>query len=147
MQGVGPGFKASGSSFKSSSNKVVFSTDIAGAYPDSAGVEIWVRTYTLQRGKQFTINDSYSLKSISGESSIVFMTPLKSEVNNGFVRVYGDGFNLKITYPSSVSRCDVEEIVLEDSRLSGVWGKKLYRIVFPLKAEKRNELVLKVEKE
>ena len=147
MQGVGSGFKASGSSFKSSSNKVVFSTDIAEAYPDSAGVETWVRTYTLQRGKQFTINDSYSLKTLSGESSIVFMTPLKSEVNKGFVRVYGDGFNLKISYPSSVSRCDVEEIVLEDSRLSGVWGKKLYRIVFPLKAEKRNELVLKVEKE
>ena len=49
------------------------------------------------------------------------------------VLLSGKDFQLKLAYPSSIVSCDVEEVKIEDNRLSSVWGDKLYRIRFTLK--------------
>ena len=57
----GAKFKARNSTFTASPKSATFSTDIAGAYPEDAKVKSWVRSYTLNRGKSFVINDKYEL--------------------------------------------------------------------------------------
>ena len=133
MQEAGTNYAASKSSFKSTPQEVVFSTDISKAYPEEAGVSTWVRTYTLLRGKRFIIKDKYELKGTYGKTSTVFMTPLPCKVEQNGVLLSGKDFQLKLAYPSSIVSCDVEEVKIEDNRLSSVWGDKLYRIRFTLK--------------
>lgn len=54
-------YKAINSTFKATSKRINFSTDIARAYPDDARVNKWVRSYELERGKNFKIRDNYEL--------------------------------------------------------------------------------------
>ena len=133
MQEAGTNYAASQSSFKSTPKEVVFSTDISQAYPEEAGVSTWVRTYTLLRGKRFIIKDKYELKGTYGKTEIVFMTPLPCKVEQNGVLLSGKDFQLDLAYPSSIVSCDVEEVKIEDNKLSRVWGDKLYRIKFMLK--------------
>ena len=133
MQEVGTNYAASQSSFKSTPQEVIFSTDISKAYPEEAGVSTWVRTYTLLRGKRFIIKDKYELKGTYGKTEIVFMTPLPCKVEQNGVLLSGKDFQLDLAYPSSIVSCDVEEVKIEDNKLSRVWGDKLYRIKFMLK--------------
>jgi hypothetical protein len=48
-QSPGNNFKAKNSVFSADEKKVSFSTDIAGAYPATASVASWIRSYTLIR--------------------------------------------------------------------------------------------------
>lgn len=136
MQRAGESFRATNSSFNSTSSHVEFSTDISGAYPEEANISSWKRTYVLNRGKRFKINDKYVLNKVSGKSSIVFMTPLNCVQEPGSLAFSGDGFNLKLSYSSSLLECEIEEVVLDDPRLSDIWGERLYRIVFNVKGNK-----------
>ncbi len=148
MQRDGGDFRAKNTSFKSSGSQVEFSTDISGAYPKEAMVSTWTRKYTLKRGKSFIINDSYSLVEALDKTEVVFMTPLPCEEEPGGVILHGKDFNLRLSYPSSQLDGVIEEKVLEDPRLSGVWGEKLYRIVFKVKDDKKkNDFSLSLTKQ
>ena len=145
MQHDGGGFKARNSAFKATSGKVSFSTDIAEAYPEAAGAKRWVREYTLERGRKFTIHDSYELSGSGGGTEIVFMTPLAwSEHRKGVLTAEGEGFKLTLSYPSGQVGYRIEEKGIDDSRLRGAWGEKIYRIVFEPKAGARGELEFSV---
>jgi len=147
MQQVGGRFKAEGSIFKSSGSQVIFSADIAKAYPEEAGVDSWERKYTLQRGKKFVVSDSYTLEKVSGETSIIFMTPLSCSVSGGKVLLQNDAVKLQLSYPASAVECQVEEKVMDDKKLANVWGEKLNRIVFKVKGEKtKNNLAFELTK-
>ncbi len=72
-------FQAKNSTFSADAKKATFSTDISGAYPEEAAVDKWVRSYTLDRGKKFTINDNYQLERSEGCTTIVkFCNQLQS---------------------------------------------------------------------
>ena len=136
MQRDGGGFKASGSSFKASAGRVTFSTDISGAYPEEAGAARWVRRYTLERGKRFVIEDEYLLEASSGDTEIVFMTPLSCSEEKGRVALSGDGLSLSLSYPADKVECRVEEKKMDDPRLARVWGESLNRLVFKVKGDR-----------
>lgn len=130
MQHEGGLFKAEGSSFKASPSLAEFSTDIAKAYPEDAAVAAWTRKYSLIRGKEFRITDSYSLEKADGRTEIMFLTPLECELHGGKAVLSGDGFTLVLSSPVEGR---VEDIPMEDSALRGMWGERLHRLVFPLK--------------
>lgn len=139
MQQAGSRYKAADCTFKSSRDVVTFSADIAPAYPEGAGATRWVRSYTLRRGKSFTVKDAFVLSEtgdgtpagcVTGPTSVIFMTPLEPVLEASAVMLAGKGFRVRLSYPASRLRPRVEEMKLEDTRLSNVWGDRIYRIVF-----------------
>jgi len=70
MQGAE--YKAKNSTFTVNAKSATFSTEIAGgAYTKDAKVKSWVRSYTLNRGKSFVINDKFELSEVvPGKSQV-----------------------------------------------------------------------------
>ncbi len=60
-QKEGRQYVATNTTFSADAAKAVFSTDISQAYTEEAGVEKWVRSYRLDRGKKFMVSDQYEL--------------------------------------------------------------------------------------
>jgi hypothetical protein len=88
----GENYKAKNSSFTANRKSAIFSTEIAGAYPEAAKVKSWVRSYTLNRGKSFVISDKYELNSITNaETSSNLITYCKvTKVKPGLLKFEGD---------------------------------------------------------
>lgn len=126
----GAKFKASHTSFSANAKSATFSTEIAGAYPDGAQVKSWIRSYTLNRGKSFVVNDKYELKSLSGATtSSGFMTSCKAtEVKPGLIKLEGDGFILNMTFNPKVFTPKIEFIEVNDRSLKRYWPEGVYRI-------------------
>ena len=124
-------------SFKSSAKTVDFSADIAGAYPTEAAVKTWQRSYRLNRGKDFIINDQYTLTENKGNTSLHFMTSCKATITKpGIIRLEGDGFVLEMVYDASKMKGKTEIISIDDRRLQSVWGNSLTRIVLEFEDQK-----------
>jgi len=131
----GSKFKADGSKFTSSKTKVSFSTDISGAYPPDAGAKKWIRTYTLERGKRFKINDRYQLRENNGGTSLHFMTPLESKIlKPGLLELKGDDFILHMKYDPLLLSPKIELKSIDDERIQRVWGNHITRLVFNIQS-------------
>ncbi len=130
----GQNFKAKSSSFSTTRERAVFSTDIAGAYPEEAGVVSWIRSYTLNRGKSFVISDQYKLNSNTGKSSVHLMTSCKViPVKKGILRLEGEGFSLNLTYNPQLADAESEFIEVTDKGLKRFWPGGVTRIILRLK--------------
>ena len=143
----GSQYIAQNTSFTADKKKAFFSTDISSAYVD-AGVNKWVRSYQLNRGKKFTVFDTYELSELRGlPSTINFMTPCKvSEKAAGILSLQGDGFKVELKYnPSHVSPV-IEFHAVEDEKLKKSWPEGLTRIVFTTKGKElkgENQFIIK----
>jgi len=133
----GQQFAAHNVSFKSSAKTVVFSVDIAGAYPIEAAVKTWQRSYHLNRGKDFVISDKYVLSENKGGTSLHFMTSCKATITKpGIIRLEGEGFVLEMIYDVSKLKAKTEIISVNDRQLQMAWGNSLTRIIMDF--ENRN---------
>jgi hypothetical protein len=130
-QQEGGEFKAKNSAFHADKMKATFLTEISGAYPQSANAKSWVRTYTLNRGKNFIISDKFKLKSLSNEAtSSNLMTYCKvKEVSPGKLLFEGDGFNLNMTYNPKLITPKIEFYEVKDSKLHSYWPNGVSRVV------------------
>lgn len=144
-QKEGRNFVATNSTFKADAKKAVFSTDIFKAYPEEAQVNKWVRTYTLERGKKFVINDSYDLKKVVTPSTLNFVTSCKvTEAGSGVLKLEGEGFTLNMNYNSKTVTPKIEVNEITDSGLKRYWSS-ITRIVFTINNKKttgKNEIVI-----
>ncbi len=146
-QHEGREYRAQNTTFSADSKKAVFSTDIAGAYPGEAAVEKWVRSYRLDRGKKFTINDNYQLSQVKDvPTTINVVTYSKvSEAGSGKIKLEGNGFTLMMNYnPRNVAPV-IEFNEVTDSGLRRYWPEGITRIVFKLidpKTKGKNEIVI-----
>lgn len=127
----GAKYKAANTNFVADNTKAFFTTDIAGAYPEAAKVKSWVRSYTLKRGKSFTINDKYELtEKGEGMTSSNLMTYCKvSLVSPGLLKFEGDGFNMNMTYNAKVVTPKIEYIKVTDKNLHHSWPNGVTRVV------------------
>jgi hypothetical protein len=134
-QKEGRTFVASNSSFTAGKSRAVFSTDIASAYPPEAKVKSWTRTYRLDRGKKFFIDDEYVLDQLMGNATTLnFVTACKvSDEKAGALKLEGDGFVLEMNYEMKKVRALVEFIEVKDDKLKGYWPKGITRVIFELK--------------
>jgi hypothetical protein len=127
----GEEFKAKNSFFTSTSKTATFSTDIAGAYPESAKVISWIRTYNLNRGKSFVIKDRYELADdvADAATSSNLMTYCKvTQVKPGLLRLDGDGFALNMNYDPKIVSASIEFIEVKDNSLKRYWPDGVTRI-------------------
>lgn len=132
----GAAFKAYDSKYTPSKDKISYSTNIAKAYTKEAKVNSWVRSYTLERGKKFTIRDQYQLSEISGKNSLHFMTKLPGKViQPGTIRLSGDGFAMEMKYNPDLLTASVENIKIDDPKLMHNLGEEVNRIVLEIKSK------------
>ena len=129
-QKEGAKYKAKNSTFTTTAKGATFSTDIGGAYTEAAQVKSWVRSYTLNRGKSFVINDKYELtgltKSVTSSNLITYCKV--TEVKPGLLKFDGDGFTLNMTYNAKVVAAKIEFIEVTDRSLKRYWPNGVTRI-------------------
>jgi hypothetical protein len=127
----GAAFKARNSSFSANTKTVTFSTDIAGAYQENAKVKSWIRTYTLTRGKNFSIRDKFTLSEVvrGAITSSNLMTYCKvSEIKPGLLKFEGEGFVLNMSYNERVVKPVIEFREVTDRTLKRYWPKGVTRV-------------------
>ncbi len=141
MQKEGREYRAGNVKYRNMNERVVFSLDIASAYPDEAGVKSWERTITLIRGKNVTIEDRYVLLESRQNLQMTLMSWRQPVLEDeGTIRLEPPELNLDlkpvyIRYDGRKFEVSLEPIALEDARLKSSWGGKVYRIL--LKAKRK----------
>ncbi|MDD3160386.1 MAG: heparinase II/III family protein [Bacteroidales bacterium] len=116
--------------------KMLFSTDIAGAYPKESGVKRWVRSYTLDK-KRLLIKDAFTLDSLLQPNQIHFLTWQKPDFStDGKILLSVGKREVVLSYDAKAFTASCEPVVQEDSRLSKVWGKEIFRISLLAKERK-----------
>ena len=104
-----------------------FSADIAGAYPQEAHVNSWIRNYELGE-KQLIINDKFILNTAESPNQINFLTWGKVDITtSGRLTIEVMEQKVTLEYPQNFEVA-LETITLPDPRLSNVWGEKIFRI-------------------
>ena len=126
----GENYKAKNSSFNATAKSATFTTEIGGAYPEGAKVKSWVRTYTLNRGKNFTVSDKYELNSVANAitSSNLITCCKVTQVKPGLLKFEGDGFTLNMSYNARVVTPEIEFIEVTDRSLKRYWPDGVTRI-------------------
>lgn len=137
QQAHGKDYRATDVVYASDEASASLMLDIAFAYPPSAGIHYWKRQVTLRRGHGITIRDEYSLNEVPLEMSLSLMTAndvviqaegsillVERELPRG--RFSGSG---RITLPPDQFHVSVEEIPIDDARMSPIWGDRVYRIL------------------
>jgi len=147
QQSPGADFKAKNATFSADDKKAAFSVDISDAYPENADVKKWVRSYVLERGKEFKIEDKYELSEVAKEpTTLNFVTSCKvSETANGTIQLEGDGFTLALKYDSKALSPKIEYKEVTDSGLKRYWPNGVTRILFEIKKPKtkgKNRLII-----
>lgn len=144
-QNPGKRYAARNSSYTATKSRVSFSTDIAGAYPESAQVDSWIRSYTLDRGKRITISDKFQLKEVTGSTELHLMTPLHCSIKSqGIIEMKSDSFVIHLKYnPKSVSARIVTK-EMDDQRLRNVWGDHLFMLIFEVANKKSDHISLEI---
>ncbi len=128
-QKEGKEFVASNCLFADTKNATTFSVDIAKAYEPNALVKSWVRTYAINKSKNFTITDSYEVTSNNGQSYINLLTP--AVIDNGTkgkIIINAEGGIVNLSYNPNELEASVEEVKMDDASMEKTWSKGLRRI-------------------
>lgn len=138
-QNQGITFRASAQRFDATSKRVHYTADISKAYVPEVKVDNWIRSYTLERGKKFTISDRFRLKESNGGTSLHFMTTLPCNIKEpGVIEFEGSGFVLQMKYNASLLTADIEAIKMDDQKLISSLGERLFRLKFQYKGASLN---------
>ncbi len=132
MQRDGKNFKADAVSAAATGKAVTISMDIAGAYPSSAAVARWQRTFRFDRTKaKLVLTDRFRLATRKDATSLHFMSCAKPvKTGEGWMLFTGaDGEPaLRLHYDAKKMSVKVEEKLMDDDRLKASWGDRLYRL-------------------
>ena len=134
-QKEGEKYRARKTTFSANARSAIFSTDVAGSYPESAKVKSWIRTYTLNRNKNFIINDKYELtelKDVPTTSNLITYCRV-TEKKPGQLLFAGDDFNLNMTYNPKIVTARIEFIPVNDRSLKRYWPDGVYRVLLVFK--------------
>jgi len=143
----GSGFKAVNVSYKNDKNAALLTLDIAKSYPEDAGINSWVRTVQLNRGKNVLVSDMVNLNKAESVTEH-FMTcyPVKllkpGELTIHFNPEGGKSEDFIIKFNSDQFEAKVEKIKLETMEDKGVmskWGDIIHRINFITKTPKTSD--------
>lgn len=125
-QAFGSQYKATHISFNPKNS--TFSLDISKAYPETAKVKQWIRSYKLKNGA-LLIDDTFDLYEAVQNNQVNFLT--WGDINMGTlgeVTIDSDGQKAVLEYDKNNFIPAIETIILDDPRLSNVWGEKIYRV-------------------
>lgn len=134
VQSAGRKFAAHDVGYRVDDQATVLSMDIAGAYPEPAGVKSWKRTMSLNRGEKPSIEivDAYQLTAPGKSIDLNLITPCTPTLTApGMLKLSGgESFaSGTIEFDPKSLEAKLEPIEVKDGRLERVWGKTLHRIV------------------
>jgi hypothetical protein len=125
-QAYGQAYKATEVSF--TPKRMSFSVNIASAYPTEASVEKWIRSCTLAKAS-VKVEDSFTLTRSSTPNQINFLTWGNVDITRtGEITIEINNEKVRLAYDKNVFAPAHEIIPLDDTRLSNVWGKEVYRV-------------------
>ena len=141
-QSAGPEFCARGVNHESSGDKDSLTMDIAGAYPAQAGIQEYVRSAFLVRGKNphIVIRDSFKMK--QGVPSIIIPVFSKNEVTPvepGRILIETGPRPVVLEYSQEKLTARVEVVPIEDAQLRKAWGLQLHKIKFRYTGDKAED--------
>lgn len=139
MQQPGREFAARDVRYDTGRSRVKFSLELAGAYPAEAGIESWNRTVVLERNREVRVEDRFKLVKREGDLTMSLLTPCRvTTVKPGELLLEGGEtgreFSVRLHYERELV-AEVETIELDDRRLNGSWGDRLYRVVLSAPAD------------
>lgn len=127
----GTQYKATNTVFNA--KQMQFNIDIAKAYPATAGVKTWNRTYKLLKDKVI-ITDAFELSNATVANEINFMTWGQVNISKaGIVSVSVKGQKAFLHYDANIFSPSIETVTLTDKRLSNVWGNEIFRVTLKAK--------------
>ncbi len=124
-QMYGREYEARGVSSRIGDRNVVFSLDIAGAYPAEAKVSSWVRSLDFTRGKQLAVEERIRLAEFVEPSEIMLVTPYEvTAQGNGLLRLTSGDDVRHVKFDPKKLSARIETIDLsEDPSMERRWGK------------------------
>lgn len=153
-QPAGITYKAADVSYKATKSTAEFSANLSGVYPE-AGVNSWIRTVKLNRGKNVQIRDVADLKN-AGSVVQHLMTCYPAELlKPGEVVIHyqtkdGKKTDFVVQYNPKQMKASVEKMRLdaeEDRSVKRNWGDNIHRINIEVIAPKtKDTFVLEVRK-
>ncbi|SFL76666.1 Heparinase II/III-like protein [Paenibacillus sp. 1_12] len=147
----GEAYRASDIAYVLTDAAASFSLNLAAAYPEAAGIELWRRSMALHRkeGEQayVEIKDAFELNGVSTDLVFNCLTlPMPQLLEDGRIELANEhGERIWIQYEANRLEAAVETITVSDARMQSIWGDTLYRlqlrVLEPLQA---GEVALKI---
>jgi len=131
MQKEGLSYKANDVQFQQTANSVSLSMDIAAAYPAEAAVKKYIRKFHFNTEKNsILISENYEMLELKEKLVLHFLAHLKPMIEKPgkIVFMSGEKKLLVFNYDPKLFDINLEDKLLDDERISGMWGKQLYRI-------------------
>lgn len=140
MQKEGIQYKATNVLYAKNTSGVSVSMDIAMAYPTEAAVKKYERKFDFDQSKNtIQLFENYEMlewKSPLVQSFLVFIKPT-IEKPGQLSFALQDGASVTFKYDAKLFDIAIEDKQLDDERISGIWGKQLYRIQLVAKGNKK----------
>lgn len=140
MQKEGIQYKATHVLYAKNTSGVSVSMDIAMAYPTEAAVKKYERKFDFDQSKNtIQLFENYEMlewKSPLVQSFLVFIKPT-IEKPGQLSFALQDGASVTFKYDAKLFDIAIEDKLLDDERISGIWGKQLYRIQLVAKGNKK----------
>ena len=135
VQLTGRKYAASNVSFTSHSQKNILKQDISKTYNEELGMRKWERTITHNKGKSIVIADNFDF--LTKMESIILPMMLVSKpdvtVPGKMVIKTGDAESITIGFDQQQFELTIEEINIQDAKISHTWGNTIYRAQFRMK--------------
>lgn len=125
MQRDGGAFTARDVEVSLEADRAVMAMDIAGAYPEEAGIRSYRRRVVLEKGRVVVIEDVHD-GDRAAELTLMFAEPPQIDGNRivlaGLAEIMLEG----------AGEPRVETIEVNDARLRIAWPERLYRVLVPM---------------
>lgn len=139
-QSPGKKFAARDITYRQGKGYTLFSADIAGAYPESAGLKTWIRTVKMDKSKnQIIISDRYAMNAKPAGLTQTFMTVCATDLSTPGKILFSlpDQSKMILDYDAKLWTASVETMALktpEEEGLKHSWGgKEISRILLTAK--------------
>jgi hypothetical protein len=133
-QKEGAQYAARDVSFSNTKTTASFKVDLSAAYPSTAQVKKWERSYELRRSQSFTITDKYQLLSNNENNALHFMTSAVVEKKkDGVVELITGSVKMNMEYDPKLFELIIEPITIKDSRLLESWPPIVNRLILKIR--------------
>lgn len=128
----GKNFRSKAVSFNA--DKKALSLDISGAYEPIAAVKEWKLNYSLSSMGALTIDEKYMLTEAKAANQLNFLSAVEPKQKGaGQIQLTNDGVTVLLQFEPKNFDYAFEPVQIDDARLSKVWGKTIYRLMFKAK--------------
>ena len=135
VQLTGRKYAASAVSYTSDAQKNVFKQDISKTYNEDLGMRKWERTITHNKGKSIVIADNFDFSTTRDAIILPMMLVSRPDITvpGKMLVKTGDAETVTISFDQQQFELSVEEINIQDAKISHTWGSTIYRAQFRMK--------------